>query len=201
MSDFGQSIATAQVTTGNPATVNDAYDTTKFNNGARNPLGRKYYSTVTSASNPSGYPVAYRYVRYNPTTPPTLHASGTSQNVPGLCYWKDETFTQVTPVQAEALGGAIAGVNAAAFAAGILLNGSMTSGNYCFIQVFGLLPNCVVPANVTIGDQMIGSSATSLAFTRFAAASTSSLKVAAFGASASSGTPNLGDAWVVIEQG
>ena len=36
---MGMLLATMQISTGNVATVNDPYDTTKENNGAKNPLG------------------------------------------------------------------------------------------------------------------------------------------------------------------
>jgi len=200
MADYGISVPTAQVTTGNVATVNDKYDTTKPLNGAVNPLGRRYDGVVTSVSNPSGYPVAYRYVQYNPTAAVTLNASGASQNVPGVVYWKDETFTDVTPTYSEGLGGSIAAANVAPFVAGLLLNPSATATYFVFIQVAGLLPKCVVPASTTIGDELIGTATgAALQWTRAAAGTAIANKVSAWGASASSGSPNLGDIYITIE--
>lgn len=131
---YGQSKQTLEVSTGNVATVNDARDTTKPNNGALNPLGAKLYATDSS-----GRHLAYRYVRLKTTAPPT--------EIVGPVYWSDNTFGEVTANDTDGLG-----LN---FCAGILLNVNITDGNFCYIQVFGFLADITSPGSTAISDSVI----------------------------------------------
>jgi len=139
---------TPEIFTGNPATVNDPYDATKFNNGARMALGTRFYQTDSS-----NRLLKYRYVRYNPTAAVTLTA-GT--NVPGVVYWKDNTFTIVTPTASEGVSTKLNQV------AGYLLNASATAGNYVCIQVAGYLSSAVVGGGTAIDDLQIAATNTPL---------------------------------------
>jgi len=139
---------TPEVFTGNVATVNDPFNANVFNNGARMAPGTRVYQTDSS-----GRLLKYRYVRYNPTAAVTLTAN---TNVPGVVYWKDNTFTVVTPTLSE---GITTGKNQVA---GYLLNANATAGNFVFIQVAGYLANAVVAAGTAIDGVQIGGGATPL---------------------------------------
>lgn len=102
----------------NATSVNDAYDTSKFNNGTKNDLGKGFYFRDSK-----GRMLKFRYVRINSTTPP-------ASPVVGPVYWKDNTFTVVTLVSAES----VAGIN---MVAGVLMNTNITNGNYGWIMVAG----------------------------------------------------------------
>lgn len=156
---------TTEVFTGNPATVNDPFDATKLNNGARVPLG-----TILMLLDSSGRRLKYRYVRYNPTAAVGLVAN---TNVPGVVYWKDNTFTVVTPTMSEGITTTLQSV------AGYLLNAAATAGNFVFIQVGGYLKNAVVAAATAIGDSQVGSGATPLISARVAAATAPTSKIVA----------------------
>lgn len=129
-------IETAQISTGNPATVNDKFDSTQFNNNAQTTPGASF---ITNDS--SGRFYKWRYVRLNSTTFPTL--------VVGPVYWKDNTRTVVTTLLSEA----IAGANSVA---GFLLNTSATNGNWVCILVNGWIHNAPVPASTAAGDVLVG---------------------------------------------
>src|ERR1700681_366802 len=129
MSNTFPFLPTPEIFTGNVATVNDPFDTTKPNNGARMLVGMRIYQMDSS-----GRLLKYRYVRYNPTAAATLTAN---TNVPGVVYWKDNTFGVVTPTASEGITTKINQI------AGYLLNAGVTAGNYCFIQVAGYLANAV----------------------------------------------------------
>jgi len=146
-------VPTPEIFTGNPGTVNDPYLTTPsisglLNNGARMTPGTRFYQTDSS-----GRLLKYRYVRYNPTAAVTLTA-GT--NVPGVVYWKDNTFTTVTPTASEGISTKINQI------AGYLLNPNATAGNFVCIQVAGYLSNAVVAAGSAIDDLQIGLATTPL---------------------------------------
>lgn len=133
---------TGQITTGNPATVNDAYDTTKFNNGAKMTPGAAVYQVDAS-----GRVLKYRYVRLNCTAAPTF--------IVGPVFWKDNTFTVVTALSTEA----IMGQNGMA---GVLVNASATNGNWVLIQVAGYLALMTVAASTNVGDALFATSGTQL---------------------------------------
>jgi hypothetical protein len=142
MSNTFPFIPTPEIFTGNVLTVNDPYDTTKPNNGARMILGMRFYQQDSS-----GRLLKYRYVRYNPTAAVTLTAN---TNVPGVVYWKDNTFGIVTPTASEGVTTKINQI------AGYLLNANVTAGNYTVIQVAGYLSNAVVAASTAIDDLQFG---------------------------------------------
>lgn len=150
MAYYGE-VFTPEVSSGNVATVLDIRDTTKSNNGARNPLGAKFRSNVVSAANPNGYPVAYRYVRYNST------ANAATQASPAGVFWTDNTFTTVTSTKSEALGGTTGGPS---FPAGVVLQTSarvtaaQLNGNFIWIQVAGFLSGVLSPS-AAAGDQCL----------------------------------------------
>jgi len=113
MAQFGASIQTAQVTTGNFRTAIDPYQSnisayTGLQNGARNPLGAAYYDNTPPATTSANAPFAkYRYVQYVSASAPIL----TGCTGPFPVYWQNSTFTAVTPVYTEALS---AGINSLA---------------------------------------------------------------------------------------
>lgn len=167
-------VALPEISTGDPATVNDAYDTTKYQNGARMQPGAAFYTKDSS-----GRIQKYRYVRLNSTAPPTA--------IVGPVYWKDNTRQVVTAVYSEALH-----VNAAA---GVLLNASATNGNWVCILVYGYV-NMVVAASTAAGDALIGASGNQLT-ARVAAGTAPTNKVLAWAQTAISSTKS--DVEVVCE--
>jgi len=163
--------------TPNYANVNDAYEATTvagypFPNGAFNPPGLAFYW-----SDPNGRPIVLKYVRYNPTAHVALSAS----NVPGVVYWKDETKTVVTPTFSESV------LDVTGCEAGILLNASVTDGNWTIIQCEGFLASCNVPASTAKGDALIGGAATALVLARVAAGTAPTSQVVAWSWGAVSG--------------
>ena len=138
-----QSSLTAEIFTGNPATVNDAYDTTKLNNGARIALGVAVY-VIESVT---GGVQKWRYVRLNTTVDAT--------KVFGPVYWKDNTYQVVTQKDTEALM-ALNGI------AGIMANTSATNGSFVFILVSGHIAAVPIAASTAAGDSIIGATGTQL---------------------------------------
>lgn len=138
-----QSLPTAEIFTGNPTTVNDAYDTTKLNNGARIAPGTAIY-TVDSTT---GGVLKWRYVRVNTTVAATF--------VVGPVYWKDNTYQVVTQKDTEAL----MGLNGLA---GLLTNVNLTNGNFTFILVNGHYSAVPAPGSSAVGDCVIGTTGTQL---------------------------------------
>ena len=137
------------VSTGNPATVLDKYDSTVLANNARNPLGTKHYDPAIPFK-------AWRYVRYQSTANVAVQAG------PAVVWWTDNTYTTVTSTVASeamsrsqvagilamstaAASGPLAGLTGAA--AATLLN-----GNFVFVQVCGHLAGCLVAALTDVGD-------------------------------------------------
>lgn len=149
------------ISTGNTKTSIDTYDTTKQNNGAQNSPGAIYQLPLNTAGvgtglNGAGLNKFVKYVRYNPTVSQTILTG------PAPVYWKDETFTVVTPLQSEAF---YAGANSIA---GWLEYNTVTlssataaqiNGNWCFICVGGFLAGCIAAASTAVGDAMIGGTA------------------------------------------
>jgi hypothetical protein len=138
-----QNVPTAEVYTGNPATVNDAFDTTKLNNGARIAPGNAVY-LIDSVT---GGVQKWRYVRVNTTVAATF--------VVGPVYWKDNTYQTVTQKTSEAL----MGLNGLA---GLMVNTSLTNGNFTFILVAGHYAAVPAPVSTAIGDSIIGAAGTQL---------------------------------------
>jgi hypothetical protein len=152
--------------TGSIFTVNDAYQVNPpftgniyIPNGARMQPGRGFYATWSPTGSTTAYWVKLRYVRYNPTAT----VSFTSGQLPPV-YWKDTTFTVVTPTSSEGTLG-LNGV------AGILLNVTTTSanltGNWTLICVGGYMTNLISAASMAAGDLAYGN-ATALTVTRVA---------------------------------
>lgn len=173
-----QNIVETMEVPSNIATVNDAFDSTKHNNGARNPLGKAIY-----IEDSSGRIRKYRYVRHNPTAAVV--------EVVGPVYWKDNTFQVVTPTRSESVfGDTINGV------AGILLNTAITDGNFTFIQVAGFLAAMPVPALTAQSDALV--TATGLeALARVAAGTAPTGRVVAFALTAVAA--GVSDVFVAIE--
>jgi hypothetical protein len=150
---------TAEVFTGNPATVNDLYNATPpftgypYPNGARNVPGRSVYMYTGTTLNTY---CCYRYVRYNPTATVTLVAG----QLPPV-YWVDVAQTTVSPTASEG----IAGVNGIA---GVLLNMKVTAGNWTYIQVSGYLVGMISNTGCVAGSVATGN-ATALTVTITAA--------------------------------
>jgi len=89
-----------RLTSGNPRTILDAQP-------GKNPYGTLYAPPINQAlpsTQPGlGSPAVLKYVYYNPTLLTTAPVVA-----PAPVYWKDSTFTTVTPVFAEAMGGTVA---------------------------------------------------------------------------------------------
>ena len=121
----------------------------------------------------NGAPPVVKYVRYLSQNNPSLLA------YPGAVYYTDSTCTTVTGYSNEAFG--IGTNNSPATwgnsAAGWLLYNSTASGltgaasatalngNWCWIQVGGLLPGAAVVASTAIGDSLSVSVTTAQSFT------------------------------------
>ncbi len=130
-------IETHEISTGKVETVNDAFDATKHDNGARNRLGSGGY-----VKDSAGRVIKVRYVRINSTVPPV--------EIVGPVYWKDNAKTTVTAVRSESVFGDT--INSAA---GILLNVNITNGNFGFIQVAGFRAAMAVPAATAPSDALV----------------------------------------------
>lgn len=153
MAQYGPSLQTAQITTGNVRTTVDAYDSTKLNNGAKNPLGASYYDNTVSLANPNGVFGKFRYVRYNSVTNAAVKA------FPGVVFWADNTYTTVTSTVSEAVDTTVSSI------AGYLMPNStdisgftaaLLNGNYVWIQVGGWIKGAAAAASTAVGDAVIG---------------------------------------------
>lgn len=152
MAYYGE-VFTPQISTGNVLTTVDLRDTTKPNNGATNPLGAKFRSNVVSAANPNGFPVAYRYVRYNSATNAAVVA------FPGVVFWTDATRTTVTSTLSEAYTGTInmiAGYLLPNSASITTLTAAILNGNFVWMQVAGFLAGAASVGSTAVGDALIG---------------------------------------------
>jgi len=162
MAQFGYSIQTAQITTGNFQTTIDQYDPTlssPYNlHGARNPLGAAYVANPGTVGNPSGTATKYRYVRYNSTSNPSVAAV----TGPFVVYWTDATYTTVTPVSTESLTGLLTEVAGLAMPNVTALPGltaAQLNGNFIWIAVGGYVPAAYMSSyNAAIGTPFAGSS-------------------------------------------
>jgi hypothetical protein len=127
-------------------------------------LGQRYvgYSAVAvgsanpPASNPAGSPAVYMLVKYLATSATTL-ANWRTANAPAPVYWTDNTFTTVTGISTEGIGGTTLGLN---FPAGYLMANYVSLpnltlaqllGGYVFVQVAGYLPGAYNPLTGTAG--------------------------------------------------
>lgn len=198
MAQFGASIQTAQVTTGNFRTTIDiavsGYAGYPNNPGQRNPLGAAYYDSTGSLSNPWGVPGKYRYVQYSSTSNPAL----TNLTAPAPCYWTDNTYTVVSPVSSEG----VAGIN---LVAGLImpnttaisgLTNTQLNGNFIWICVGGFVSGVIGITSAAAGDALIGS-ATNFAPARVAAGTAPTNRVIGWATSAL-GTPATGQVNILV---
>ena len=145
--------------------------------GENQVLGQRYYAAVnttsganSAAANPSGAPAIYMLVQYLSTSATT---TGNLQAAPAPVYWTDETYTTVTGITTEALGGTTLGL---AFPAGFMLLNTATGygnagtaltaaalvGAQILIQVAGYLPQAYMSSsnNAGIGAWIVPSAGT-----------------------------------------
>lgn len=161
MAQFGYSIQTAQISTGNFSTTIDTYDaglTSPYNiHGARNPLGAAYVANPGTLGNPNGTATKYRYVRYLSTANPAI----TAVTGPFVVFWTDATYTTVTPVSTESLTGLlteVAGLAMPNVTAMPGLTAAQLNGNYIWIAVGGYVPAAFMNAYAAaIGTPFAGS--------------------------------------------
>lgn len=169
--------------------------------GENQVLGQRYFGVDNvTATNPSGAPRIFMLVQYLSTSAITT-ANLTTAAAPAPVYWTDETYTTVTGITTEALGGTTLGL---AFPAGFMLVNTTTGignagtaltaaallGSYMLIQVAGYLKGAymssssnagigawIVPVAGTLSSAFIaaGSSATYQPFGRQASVLTSGL--------------------------
>ena len=149
--------------------------------GENQVLGQRYFGVENAtAVNPSGAPAIFMLVQYLSTSAITT-ANLTTAAAPAPVYWTDETYTTVTGITTEALGGTTLGL---AFPAGFMMvnTTSLTSltaaqlvGSYILIQVAGYLSQAYMSssANAGIGSWIVPSAGTfSSAFIAAGSAST-----------------------------
>ena len=165
----------------------DPFDSTKQNNGALNPIGGLFYlqpgeGGIQSSGNGRGSGLWVKYVLYK-STDATAVKTG-----PALVYWTDESYTQVTDIQSEALyagANCVAGwllpnttaLGTTAFTIAILRNAG--NGSYVFIGLQGFIAGAFSVASTATGDALIGS-ATAWTPARVAAGTAPTNKVAAW---------------------
>jgi len=136
-----------EISTGNIATVNDAYSTTKsaanpYGNGAKNQPGAAFY-----AADSAGRILKCRYVRLNPGTPPASY-------IVGVVYWQDAARTIVTTTLSNSL------TAEASSLAGVLLRADATpanmTGNWVVIVTHGFVAGVFAVALTAAGDELFG---------------------------------------------
>lgn len=132
-----QSVLPVQLSTGDPATVNDVVNPTSTSGQPYQPLGTSFYTTDAQ-----GRIRKYRYVKLVGTAKPAL--------IVGPVYWADDTKTTVTPTLSESKTGTVNSI------AGVLLNAAATYGNAVCILVVGKATAVPVPALTAAGDTLIG---------------------------------------------
>jgi hypothetical protein len=205
MAQFGPSIQTATISTGNVRTTIDTYNGSSFGSypepyGAKNPLGAAYYDNPTSTANSYGTGTKYRYVRYNSASNPTP----TGVTGPFPVYWTDATFTTVTPVVSEAIfngPNAIAGLampnltSLSQYTAAQLA--TALNGNYIWIAVGGYVSGIWAPASTAVGDQLIGVAASTFNLARVAAGTAPTSRCVAYATTAVA--TNLCNGLLVLE--
>lgn len=157
----------------------DPFDSTKPNNGARNPLGALAYfppattnggnypglTSIALASTTAGYGsgLLCRYVLYKSTANPAMKSG------PAIVYYTDETLTTVSGAFAEGVvasnatsaagwlavntGTGVVGVGTA-ITATILNNGG--NGSYVWIVIDGFLPQAFV-SGAAVNNVLYGS--------------------------------------------
>ncbi len=114
--------------------------------GENQVLGQRYvgFNNATK-TNPSGSPAIYQLVQYLSTSA-LATADLTTAGAPAPVYWTDNTFTTVTAITTEGIGGTTLGLN---FPAGYMmpntvsisgLTAAQVLGSQMLIQVGGYLP-------------------------------------------------------------
>jgi len=198
MAQFGASIQTAQISTGNFRTTIDPYNANLAGSyplpyGQKNPLGAAYYDATGSLSNPFGVPGKYRYVRYNSTSNPAL----TGVTGPFIVYWTDATFTTVTPVSSESLTGTVnipAGLAMPNLTSLPNLTAAQLNGNFIWIAVGGYVPGAYMGAYAAaIGTPFAGTA------TAFLPAVVAAVTTFTMGWTTTAAASNLANVLVTIE--
>jgi hypothetical protein len=196
MAQFGASIQTAQITTGNFRTALDPF-VAGFagypnNPGERNPLGAAYYDSTGSASNPWGVPGKYRYVRYNSTVNPTPIAT------PAPVYWTDATFTTVSGVESEGLYGpsSVAGLMMPNTTSLPSLTATTLNGNFLWICVGGYVSGVTV-AGAAAGSTIISAASGNFALLQLAVGTAPTYRVIGY-ATTATGTPAAGQINILV---
>lgn len=173
MSLFGLQNQLLQIDTGNPRTYLYQPGTGPWAGlGENQVLGQRYAAAVntatganSAAANPSGAPAIFMLVKYLSTSAIT---TGALVAGPAPVYWTDETYTTVTGITTEALGGTTLGL---AFPAGFMMLNTTTGygnagtaltaaallGSYMLIQVAGFLSQayCSGSSNAGIGAWLV----------------------------------------------
>lgn len=173
-----------------PYTAIDTYNTALENNGASQLIGSLYQAPLVPTSSlvaGGGLNAYFKYVRYNPTTSQTIQAG------PALVYWKDETFTTVTPLAAEAYNTA----NSVNSIAGWLLYNTTSvpgataaaiNGNFAWIAVGGFVPLAYTGVAVTAGLPLVGSGTAGAAWASSATVAAGN-RIAAYAITTATATP------------
>lgn len=125
--------------------------------GENQVLGQRYFDAISAtAANPSGSPAIYMLVKYLSNSA-IADADLTTAKAPAPVYWTDNTFTTVTAITTEGIGGTTLGL---AFPAGFLLpnttdisglTAAMLKGAYCLIQVAGYLKGAYMSSSSNAG--------------------------------------------------
>ena len=125
--------------------------------GENQVIGQRYFAAVNATpTNPSGSPAIYMLVNYLSTSAIST-ANLTTAGAPAPVYWTDNTFTTVTGITTEALGGTTLGL---AFPAGYLmpnivslttLTAAQLLGSQVLIQVAGYLKGAYVSGSTAPG--------------------------------------------------
>jgi hypothetical protein len=140
MAIFNPSNQLLQIDTGSTRTFlkNTAQTTTNINTypgiGENQVLGQLYYGvTNQTATNPSGSPAIFMLVQYLSTSAITT-ANLTTAAAPAPVYWTDNTFTTVTGITTEGIGGTTLGL---AFPAGFMMPNTVSLPNLTAAQLLG----------------------------------------------------------------
>ncbi len=125
--------------------------------GENQVLGQRYIGvTNTQVPNANSSPAIFMLVQYLSTSAITT-ANLTTAAAPAPVYWTDNTFTTVTGITTEGIGGTTLGLN---FPAGFLMPNtvSLTSltaaglvGSLCLIQVAGYLKGAYMSSSANAG--------------------------------------------------
>ena len=198
MANFGPAVLTAQISSGDPRTTVDLFDSTKPNNNAQNELATAYYYKAgVSASNPAGYWQKLRYVRFNAAN------NAATVTGPAVVYWTDEFRTTVSGNASDGFTGTpadSAGIllvcNNATIGISGLTNAKLNT-NFVWICVGGLVPSVVCPNSTAVGDYLTGGSGN---FTLGRQASGNNATNADVAIAMTANNANFCDALVILEK-